>query len=44
MNDRIERIEGRAMPVNAFVVHGPTGLVLVDGMLTVADAAGLFQE
>lgn len=36
---RIDRIEGRVMPVNAFVIHGPLGLVLVDGMLTVSDAA-----
>jgi glyoxylase-like metal-dependent hydrolase (beta-lactamase superfamily II) len=35
---RIDRIEGRVMPVNAFVIHGPDGLVVVDGMLTVADA------
>jgi glyoxylase-like metal-dependent hydrolase (beta-lactamase superfamily II) len=36
---RIDRIEGRVMPVNAYVVHGPSGLVLIDGMLTVSDAA-----
>jgi glyoxylase-like metal-dependent hydrolase (beta-lactamase superfamily II) len=35
---RIDRIEGRVMPVNAFVIHGPDGLVVVDGMLTVSDA------
>ena len=35
----IDRIEGRAMPVNSFVVHGPEGVVVVDGMLTVSDAA-----
>lgn len=39
MDHRIERIEGRAMPVNSFVVHGPDGLVVIDGMLTVSDAA-----
>jgi glyoxylase-like metal-dependent hydrolase (beta-lactamase superfamily II) len=39
MTYRIDRIEGRVMPVNAFLVHGPEGLVLVDGMLTVSDAA-----
>jgi glyoxylase-like metal-dependent hydrolase (beta-lactamase superfamily II) len=35
---RIDRIAGRVMPVNSFVVHGPDGLVVVDGMLTVSDA------
>jgi glyoxylase-like metal-dependent hydrolase (beta-lactamase superfamily II) len=39
MTDRIDRIEGRAMPVNSFLVHGPDGVVVVDGMLTVSDAA-----
>jgi glyoxylase-like metal-dependent hydrolase (beta-lactamase superfamily II) len=37
--DRIERIEGRVMPVNTFLVRGPDGVVVVDGMLTVSDAA-----
>jgi glyoxylase-like metal-dependent hydrolase (beta-lactamase superfamily II) len=36
---RIERIAGQVMPVNSFVVHGPEGVVVVDGMLTVSDAA-----
>jgi len=36
---RIDRIEGHVMPVNSFVVHGPEGLVVVDAMLTVSDAA-----
>ncbi|MGH9229484.1 MAG: MBL fold metallo-hydrolase [Acidimicrobiales bacterium] len=36
---RIDRIEGRIMPVNSFIIHGPDGLVVVDGMLTVSDAA-----
>ena len=36
---RIDRIAGRVMPVNSFLVHGPDGLVVVDGMLTVSDAA-----
>ncbi len=27
------------MPVNASIVHGPEGLVVIDGMLTVSDAA-----
>lgn len=39
MPHRIDRIEGRVMPVNSWVVHGPEGLVVVDGMLTVSDAA-----
>jgi glyoxylase-like metal-dependent hydrolase (beta-lactamase superfamily II) len=38
MTHRIDRIAGRVMPVNSFVVHGPDGLVVVDGMLTVSDA------
>jgi glyoxylase-like metal-dependent hydrolase (beta-lactamase superfamily II) len=36
---QIDRIEGRAMAVNSFVIHGPNGAVVVDGMLTVSDAA-----
>jgi glyoxylase-like metal-dependent hydrolase (beta-lactamase superfamily II) len=36
---RVERIEGAVMAVNSFVVHGPRGLVLVDGQLTISDAA-----
>jgi glyoxylase-like metal-dependent hydrolase (beta-lactamase superfamily II) len=39
MTGQIDRIEGRVMPVNAFLVHGPDGVVVVDGMLTVTDAA-----
>jgi glyoxylase-like metal-dependent hydrolase (beta-lactamase superfamily II) len=39
MTAQIDRIEGRGMRVNAFLVHGPDGVVLVDGMLTVSDAA-----
>ena len=34
----IERVEGEVMAVNSFVVHGPSGLVIVDGQLTVPDA------
>jgi glyoxylase-like metal-dependent hydrolase (beta-lactamase superfamily II) len=37
--DPIERIEGRVLPVNTFLVRGPEGVVVVDGMLTVSDAA-----
>ena len=39
MERRVQRIAGRVMPVNSFLVHGPTGVVVVDGMLTVSDAA-----
>ncbi len=39
MRYRVDRIEGRLMPVNSFLVHGPDGVVVVDGMLTVSDAA-----
>ena len=35
---RITRIEGDVMKVNAFLVHGPEGTVVVDGMLTKSDA------
>lgn len=38
MTVRIHRIEGDVMPVNAFVVEGPSGIVVVDAMLTVSDA------
>jgi glyoxylase-like metal-dependent hydrolase (beta-lactamase superfamily II) len=38
MTYQIDRIAGRVMPVNSFVIHGPEGLVVVDGMLTVSDA------
>jgi glyoxylase-like metal-dependent hydrolase (beta-lactamase superfamily II) len=41
MSHRIDRIAGSVMPVNAYVVHGPTGVVVVDGMLTVSDARTL---
>jgi glyoxylase-like metal-dependent hydrolase (beta-lactamase superfamily II) len=39
MSFRIDRIAGQVMTVNSFVVHGPDGLVVVDGMLTTSDAA-----
>jgi glyoxylase-like metal-dependent hydrolase (beta-lactamase superfamily II) len=38
MTYRIDRIAGGVMPVNSFVIHGPDGLVVVDGMLTISDA------
>src|SRR5262249_33172483 len=34
----IHRIEGKVMPVNAYLVEGAEGVVVVDGMLTVSDA------
>jgi glyoxylase-like metal-dependent hydrolase (beta-lactamase superfamily II) len=33
----IERVEGEQMLVNSYLVHGPEGLVVVDG-LTISDA------
>jgi glyoxylase-like metal-dependent hydrolase (beta-lactamase superfamily II) len=33
----IERVQGEVMNVNSFVVRGPQGAVVVDGMLTVSD-------
>lgn len=38
MDRRVERIAGQVMAVNSFLVHGPDGVVVVDGMLTVSDA------
>jgi glyoxylase-like metal-dependent hydrolase (beta-lactamase superfamily II) len=38
MTPRIERIEGAVMAVNSYLVHGPGGVVVVDGQLTVSDA------
>ena len=35
MTYQIDRIEGRVMAVNSFVIHGPDGVVV----LTVSDAA-----
>src|SRR5579859_4909488 len=35
---QIDRVEGDVMLVNSYVVSGPTGVVVVDGMLTVSDA------
>jgi glyoxylase-like metal-dependent hydrolase (beta-lactamase superfamily II) len=37
MSPRIERIQGEVMNVNSFIVHGPQGAVVVDGMLTISD-------
>jgi glyoxylase-like metal-dependent hydrolase (beta-lactamase superfamily II) len=38
MTIRITRVAGDVMKVNAFLVHGPRGITVVDGMLTVTDA------
>lgn len=38
MESPVQRIPGRVMAVNSFLVHGPEGVVVVDGMLTVSDA------
>ncbi|UJR86988.1 MBL fold metallo-hydrolase [Sandaracinus amylolyticus] len=35
---KVHRVEGRVMPVNAYLVESDAGVVLVDGMLTVSDA------
>jgi glyoxylase-like metal-dependent hydrolase (beta-lactamase superfamily II) len=35
---KVQRIEGRVMPVNSYLVEAPDGVVIVDGMLTVSDA------
>jgi glyoxylase-like metal-dependent hydrolase (beta-lactamase superfamily II) len=43
MTYRIDRIEGRVMPVNSYLIGGPDGVVVVDGMLTVSDA-GLVRQ
>lgn len=37
-DNRIHRIEGKVMAVNAHLVEGANGIVVVDGMLTVTDA------
>jgi glyoxylase-like metal-dependent hydrolase (beta-lactamase superfamily II) len=34
----IQQVEGEQMLVNSYVVHGPEGLVVVDGQLTISDA------
>lgn len=38
MHNHIERVAGRVMAVNSYLVHGPDGVVIIDGMLTVSDA------
>jgi glyoxylase-like metal-dependent hydrolase (beta-lactamase superfamily II) len=43
VNVHIDRIRGEVMDVNAFIVHGPEGAVVVDGMLTVSDGRKVRQ-
>lgn len=38
MTLRIDRIEGTVMAVNSYLLHGPAGVVVVDGQLTISDA------
>jgi len=38
MESAVQQIPGQVMAVNSFLVHGPEGVVVVDGMLTVSDA------
>jgi glyoxylase-like metal-dependent hydrolase (beta-lactamase superfamily II) len=38
MTARIERVEGTVMAVNSYLVHGPDGIIVVGGQLTIADA------
>jgi glyoxylase-like metal-dependent hydrolase (beta-lactamase superfamily II) len=38
MTIQITRVAGEVMTVNAYLVHGPEGVTIVDGMLTVSDA------
>lgn len=35
---QITRVEGDVMAVNSYLVHGPGGVVVVDGQLTISDA------
>jgi glyoxylase-like metal-dependent hydrolase (beta-lactamase superfamily II) len=41
---RIERIEGKIMPVNSYIVESREGIVVVDGMLTVGDSRAVRQR
>jgi glyoxylase-like metal-dependent hydrolase (beta-lactamase superfamily II) len=38
MTPRIERVEGTVMAVNSYLIHGPDGIIVVDGQLTISDA------
>jgi glyoxylase-like metal-dependent hydrolase (beta-lactamase superfamily II) len=37
----VHRLQGAAFPVNAYLIESPTGLVLVDSMLTVSDGRAI---
>lgn len=41
MTARIERVEGTVMAVNSYLIHGPDGIVVVDGQLTIGDAVAV---
>ena len=41
MTAPIERVEGTVMAVNSYPIHGPDGLVVVDGQLTIGDAVAV---
>src|SRR5215208_5655076 len=41
---KIHRVAGEVMTVNAYVVEGTEGLVVVDGMLTVSDARAVRRQ
>jgi hypothetical protein len=39
MTPRIERVEGTVMAVNSYLIHGPGGIIVVDGAGTSATVA-----
>jgi glyoxylase-like metal-dependent hydrolase (beta-lactamase superfamily II) len=41
---KVQRIEGKTMPVNSYLVEAPDGVVVIDGMLTVSDARRVGAE
>jgi glyoxylase-like metal-dependent hydrolase (beta-lactamase superfamily II) len=43
MTPRIERVEGTVMAVNSYLVHGPDGIIVVDGQLTISDARAVHE-
>jgi glyoxylase-like metal-dependent hydrolase (beta-lactamase superfamily II) len=43
MTPRIERVEGTVMAVNSYLVHGPGGMIVVDGQLTISDARAVHE-
>ncbi|MGI9005108.1 MAG: MBL fold metallo-hydrolase [Streptosporangiaceae bacterium] len=42
-NVDVKRVEGQVMTVNSYLVRGPSGVVVVDGQLTVSDAGRVRQ-